>query len=78
MGCDERSCLDISGLLTGCVMDRFATNEALDEIYRVLKEGTVFGMVWNIDDCEIVPALNTQHKNPLLLNGGTKTPLCRQ
>lgn len=39
--------------LTGC--DRFATNEALDEIYRVLKEGAVFGMIWNIDDCEIVP-----------------------
>lgn len=31
---------------------RFATEEALDEIYRVLKEGAVFGMIWNIDDCE--------------------------
>ena len=39
--------------LTGCV-GRFATEEALDEIYRVLKEGAVFGMIWNIDDCEIV------------------------
>lgn len=38
--------------LTGCV-DRFATEEALDEIYRVLKEGAVFGMIWNIDDCEL-------------------------
>lgn len=37
--------------LTG--RDRFATDEALDEIYRVMKEGAVFGMIWNIDDCEI-------------------------
>lgn len=36
--------------LTGC--GRFATDEALDEIYRVMKEGAVFGMIWNIDDCE--------------------------
>lgn len=38
--------------------DRFATDEALDEIYRVMKEGAVFGMIWNIDDCEIVLALD--------------------
>lgn len=52
------------GFLTGC--DRFATNEALDEIYRVLKEGAVFGMIWNIDDCEIAlhPELLTS-KPPL-------------
>lgn len=36
--------------LTGC--GRFATDVALDEIYRVMKEGAVFGMIWNIDDCE--------------------------
>ena len=40
-------------LTAGCV-GRFATEEALDEIYRVLKEGAVFGMIWNIDDCETV------------------------
>lgn len=44
--------------LTGFV-GRFATEEALDEIYRVLKEGAVFGMIWNIDDCEI--ALHPGH-----------------
>ncbi|ROW16194.1 hypothetical protein VPNG_01763 [Cytospora leucostoma] len=30
--------------------DGFATNEALDEIHRVLVPGAVFGMIWNIDD----------------------------
>lgn len=51
------------GFLTG--VDRFATNEALDEIYRVLKEGTVFGMIWNIDDCEI--GLDLVHEITLIL-----------
>lgn len=34
--------------------DRFATDVALDEIHRVLKEGAVLGMIWNIDDCKTV------------------------
>lgn len=33
--------------------NRFATDEALREIHRVLKPGGTFGMIWNIDDCEI-------------------------
>lgn len=33
---------------------RFATEEALAEIHRVLKPGGVFGMIWNIDDCETI------------------------
>ncbi|KAI0168688.1 methyltransferase [Pestalotiopsis sp. NC0098] len=28
----------------------FSTQEALDEIHRVLKPGAVFGMIWNIDN----------------------------
>lgn len=35
---------------------RFATEEALEEIRRVLKPEAVFGMIWNIEDCE--PVLN--------------------
>lgn len=30
--------------------NRFSTQEALDEIHRVLKPGAVFGMIWNIDN----------------------------
>jgi hypothetical protein len=30
---------------------RFATEESLKEIYRVLRPGAVFGMIWNIEDC---------------------------
>jgi hypothetical protein len=56
--------------LTGCV-GRFATEEALDEIYRVLKEGAVFGMIWNIDDCEIVLTPRGLTKACLILNKGT-------
>lgn len=48
--------------LTGC--DRFATDEALDEIYRVMKEGAVFGMIWNIDDCESIQVLHGAKKPP--------------
>jgi SAM-dependent methyltransferase len=31
---------------------RFATEEALREIHRVLRPGGAFGMIWNIEDCE--------------------------
>lgn len=31
---------------------RFATEEALEEIRRVLKPNAVFGMIWNVEDCE--------------------------
>ena len=31
--------------------NRFADMEALQEIYRVLIPGGVFGMIWNIEDC---------------------------
>jgi len=31
---------------------RFATEEALREIHRVLRPGEAFGMIWNIEDCE--------------------------
>jgi hypothetical protein len=30
---------------------RFATEESLKEIHRVLRLGAAFGMIWNIDDC---------------------------
>lgn len=39
-------------LMMWAVLGRFATDEALREIHRVLKPGGVFGMIWNIDDCE--------------------------
>lgn len=31
---------------------RFANQEALDEIHRVLKPNAVLGMIWNIEDCK--------------------------
>lgn len=34
---------------------RFATEESLKEIHRVLKPGATFGMIWNIEDCPSVP-----------------------
>lgn len=39
------------------MMIRFATESALEEIYRVLKEGTVFGVIWNIEDCKLCSLL---------------------
>ncbi len=36
------------------IRSRFANNEALKEIYRVLASGGVLGMIWNIEDCMIV------------------------
>lgn len=32
---------------------RFATEESLKEIHRVLRPGATFGMIWNIDDCMV-------------------------
>ncbi|KAK9420967.1 putative Methyltransferase [Seiridium unicorne] len=32
------------------VVDRFATEDALREMHRVLRPGAVFGMIWNIED----------------------------
>lgn len=42
-------------LMVWVAVGRFATYEALREIHRVLKPGGVFGMIWNIDDCENPP-----------------------
>ena len=33
---------------------RFATPESLKEIHRVLRQGAVFGMIWNIEDCKSI------------------------
>lgn len=30
---------------------RFATEESLKEIHRVLRPGAAFGVIWNIEDC---------------------------
>jgi SAM-dependent methyltransferase len=40
---------------------RFSTEEALKEIHRVLKPTSVFGMIWNIEDCKIV--LDVQYES---------------
>jgi hypothetical protein len=32
---------------------RFATEEALRETHRVLRPGGIFGVIWNIEDCEL-------------------------
>ena len=32
---------------------RFANEESLEEIYRVLVPGGTLGMIWNIEDCLI-------------------------
>jgi hypothetical protein len=34
---------------------RFATEESLKEIHRVLRPGAAFGMIWNIEDCLLFP-----------------------
>jgi len=36
---------------TGVDRNRFATEDSLKEIHRVLRPGAAFGMIWNIDDC---------------------------
>lgn len=40
------------GVVVAQAFHWFATEEALDEMHRVLKPGGVLGMIWNIDDCE--------------------------
>jgi hypothetical protein len=37
---------------------RFATEESLKEIHRVLRPGATFGMIWNIEDCRSTPFLS--------------------
>jgi hypothetical protein len=34
------------------IESRFATEEALREIRRVLRPGGALGVIWNIEDCE--------------------------
>jgi len=36
---------------------RFATEESLKEIHRVLRPGATFGMIWNVEDCRSTPFL---------------------
>ena len=33
------------------IVDRFAHEEALAEIHRVLSPAGVFAMIWNVEDC---------------------------
>lgn len=40
-------------------MRRFATDEALKEIHRVLKPNAVFGMIWNIEDCKTIQPIQS-------------------
>lgn len=37
---------------------RFATDEALEEFYRVLIPGGTLGMIWNVEDCMNSPILS--------------------
>lgn len=44
---------------------RFATEDALTELHRVIKPAGVLGMIWNVDSCKLsladpVPAPATQ------------------
>lgn len=34
------------------LLQRFSTQESLEEIYRILVPGGGFGMIWNIEDCK--------------------------
>lgn len=36
---------------------RFANEDALREIYRVLTPGGVLGMIWNVEDCLLYQSL---------------------
>jgi hypothetical protein len=31
---------------------RFANEESIREIYRVLRPGAAFGVIWNVEDCK--------------------------
>ncbi|KAL8849273.1 MAG: hypothetical protein Q9221_005743 [Calogaya cf. arnoldii] len=45
---------------------RFATDDALEEIYRILIPGGNFGMVWNVEDCTIS---RSSPQRLIMLNG---------
>lgn len=47
--CAERASTQRAVGLT--LYNRFANEEALTEIHRVLKPGGKVGMIWNIEDC---------------------------
>ena len=47
----EKAIALVSNGANGLTDLRFANMEALEEIYRVLIPGGVFGMIWNIEDC---------------------------
>ena len=42
------------------IYSRFATDEALKEIHRVLAPNAVFGMIWNIEECKRRPPCSWQ------------------
>ncbi|KAK3167943.1 hypothetical protein OEA41_004389 [Lepraria neglecta] len=46
----ESQCVDAVVAAQLMIIVRFANMEALEEIYRVLIPGGVFGMIWNIED----------------------------
>lgn len=59
---------------------RFAHEEALREIHRVLVPGGVFGMIWNVEDCahpwvlhHSFVAANCLVFKTTLLNPGSRT-----
>lgn len=50
---------------------RFATEDSLKEIHRVLRPGGALGLVWNIEDCEAGPVL---HGDSCLLERADNAP----
>lgn len=53
---------EIETVFSGANGRRFATNEALKEIYRVLIPGGNLGMIWNVEDCTISITLLSSRK----------------
>jgi hypothetical protein len=49
VSCDARR--DSGKVLTA---HRFAKEESLKEIHRVLKPGAKLGLIWNVEDCEML------------------------